>query len=78
MFKKLILLLIILSVVACKTQQWQVNQASSTRIAIDASTRISANPYSFQAGLANNSKDVVDGVLTWAKFTTDAKKVTVS
>lgn len=37
-------------------------------------TRISANPYSFQAGLANNSKDVVDGVLTWAKFTTDAKK----
>lgn len=37
-------------------------------------TRISANPYSFQAGLANTSKDVVDGVLTWTKFTADAKK----
>ncbi len=37
-------------------------------------TRISANPYSFQAGLANTSKDVVDGVLTWTKFTDDAKK----
>lgn len=37
-------------------------------------TRISANPYSFQAGLANTSKDVVDGVLTWTKFTTDAQK----
>lgn len=43
MFKKLILLLIILSVVACKTQQWQVNQASSTRIAIDASTQVLAD-----------------------------------
>jgi len=37
-------------------------------------TRISANPYSFQAGLANTSKDVVDGVLTWNKFTADAQK----
>lgn len=43
-------------------------------------TRLAANPYSFQAGIASFAdtsdvaKTVVDGVLTWEKFTPDAKK----
>lgn len=39
MYKKLLFILIVLSVAACKSQQWQISQASSGRIAIDATTQ---------------------------------------